>query len=147
MALTLYSNRHLLAVRWRELVASDIDEVVERARAMHRREGRRLLYLGLQYDDTPLPSRAVTKHLIDRSADFFSICGSIYLVNCATGLSATLHRTALRSMMTMARIARLPDVDRSLVLDTIDAALAHAGSDLPGSIAEVRAGLISAGMP
>lgn len=147
MSISIYSNKYLLAVRWHELTADDIDKLVERARTMQRKEGRRLIYLGLQYDDTPLPGRVVTKHVVDRSAEFFACCESILIVLCATGLSATLHRTALRSMMTMARIARMPDVDRALVVDSLEAALAHTEAALPIPIPQLRTELAAAGMP
>jgi hypothetical protein len=147
MGFSTYTERNVLAVRWHTLEHADIAALIERARAQHRREGRKLLYLGVQYNDTPLPSGAVTKQIVDRSADLFGFCDSIYLVVSATGLAASLHRTALRTMMTMARLARLPDADRALVLDSIDDALSHAGAALPLPAARLRAAMTAAGIP
>lgn len=62
-------------------------------------------------------------------------------------MTATLHRSAVRSMLTLARITRAGNVDRVVVVDSVKELLEQAGAELPGDRATLARDLAAAGMP
>ncbi len=146
MTVRLYENKHLLCARWGAVTAEDLELVVARARQIEAREGRKIVYAGVQYDDTPLPDRAVSRVIIDRGMELARSCDRFCVIVAAQGIAGSLHRTGIRSMLTVARIAGA-NVSRVLVLDSVDAMLTELASELPGSTAQLRAALTAAGMP
>ena len=146
MISALYANKHFLCVRWGAVTRVDLDEVLARARSIERAEGRKLVYAGLQYDDTPLPDRDVSKIVIDRAIELAACCERFYIVVAATGVAGSLHRTGIRSMLTLARIAGAR-VERVRVMDSVDAMLDDAEPLLPAPRATLRAALTSLRMP
>lgn len=145
MPVTLYANKHLLCARWQKITLEDLDALLTRAQSIERAEGRKLIYAGLQYEDTPLPDRELSRLLIERAKVLAKSCDRFYLVLAARGVTATLHRTAIRSMLTVARIAGA-NVDRVRLVESVDAMLADAERDLPAPRAEIRAGLAALGI-
>ncbi|MBL8682421.1 MAG: hypothetical protein JNK05_24860 [Myxococcales bacterium] len=146
MSVLIYANKHFLCARWGTITRDDLEQLLTRAQAIQRSEGRRLVYAGVQYDDSSLPDRELTRHLIERATTLAKACDRFYLVIAARGVSASLHRTSVRSMLTVARIAGA-DVRRVQVMDSVDAVLADAGDDLPVARAVLRAELTAAGIP
>lgn len=146
MSVTIFTYKHLLCARWATITRADLDDLLARAQTIERAEKRKLVYAGIQYEDTPLPDREVSRLLIERAQVLAKSCDRFYIVLAAQGVAGSLHRSAIRSMLTLARMAGA-DVQRARVMDSVNAMLADAEPDLPAPRAEIRAGLTQAGMP
>lgn len=146
MSVTFYANKHLLCVRWGAITRQDLEQLATKAQSIQRTEGRKLVYAGVQYDDSTLPDREITRLLIDRALTVLKASARFYIVIAARGVAASLHRASIRSMITVARITG-SDVERVQVVDSVDAMLADASADLPASVATIRAELTAAGIP
>lgn len=146
MSVTIFTYKHLLCARWATITRADLDDLLARAQTIERTEKRKLIYAGIQYEDTSLPDRDVSRVLIDRAMTLAKSCDRFYLVIAAQGVAGSLHRSAVRSMLTLARMAGA-DVQRARVMDSVNAMLADAEPDLPASRAELRAALTQAGIP
>jgi hypothetical protein len=146
MSYTLFQREHLVVVRWGTVTKREIDEVCELGVALERRLGRKLIYAGLQYEDFVTPDTQLTRTLIQGAAELAKHCSHFYVGLCARGVTATLHRSAVRSMLTLARITRAGNVDRVVVVDSVKELLEHAGAELPGDRATLARDLAAAGM-
>lgn len=143
MGVRLYENKHFLCARWGKITIEDLDRVLARAKHIHQHEGRKLVYAGVQHEDTPLPDRDATRLIIERGMELSRLCDRFSVVVAASGITGSLHRTGIRSMLTLARMAGA-DVARVRVYDSIGAMLEDNVTLLPASITQLSAALFSA---
>jgi hypothetical protein len=147
MTYRLFQREHPLVVRWTSVETNDIDEVVASSIATTRKCGRKLVYAGLQYDDFVMPDAQRTRALIRGATALAQHCSHFCVGLCARGVTASLHRSAVRSMLTLVRISRVGDAGRVFVADSVQQILEHASAELPADIGSLRRAIADAGMP
>jgi len=132
-------------VRWQEIEASDMEELIDSMTQYGAEHGRPPVYVAIQGDDYREPKPAVRSTLLAFFAKLIKLIETDYVVIAATGVKASLQRSAMRAMMTVGRIARA-DLSRVVVLSSVGDVLEREKAHLPAPAAQVLASLREAGI-
>jgi hypothetical protein len=124
-------------VDWRGLpTPEDLDALVARAEELHRRSGRRLLYLALIPDSADVPTGPSQEALRAFGVRATPHIEEGYLVVTGGGFRAAIHRSSITALYALKR-----GVSRIHVHKTLDAALAQIATVLRIGPDELARGL------
>jgi len=126
-------------MRWDTIEYGDLVTLFRELRTVYDKTGRPVIYLAIQDDAYREPRAEVTQALKLRFPEMMKVIKINYLVIRATGIKASLQRRFLKTVLTAARLARIADLDRVVIVATVEEVLRREADDLPAPASEIMA--------
>lgn len=123
-------------IRWTRMEAEDAPRVVKEVRELRDEVGRPVVYVAIQGPDYREPSAATLRSFKEGFLELMGLVTHDHVVVLGQGLTTSLQRTALRSVITLARSLRVDHTDRIKVWTSVEEVLdlepdpAHAKADV-----------------
>lgn len=137
---------HLFMIRWDTIEYRDVGIILRELRGIREKTGRPVIYVAIQDDDYREPSAEVKQVFKRLFPELMKLVKRDYVVIRATGMEASIQRSLLKAMIIAGRIARIPDLDRVVVLDTFEEVLRREAAELPAPVSEILTELRQKGL-
>lgn len=132
-------------IRWTRMEVEDGPRVVKEVRELRDEVGRPVVYVALQGPDYREPSAGTLRSLRETFLAVTELATNVHVVVLGDGVTTSLQRTALRSIVTLGRTLRVDHTDRIKVWTSVEEVL-DLESDPAHAKADVLAALDGAGL-
>lgn len=123
-------------IRWTRMEVEDGPRVVKEVRKLRDEVGRPVVYVAIQGPDYREPSAGTLRSLRETFLAVTELATNVHVVVLGDGVTTSLQRTALRSIVTLGRTLRVDHTDRLKVWTSVEEVLdlepdpAHAKADV-----------------
>jgi hypothetical protein len=128
-------------MRWDTIEYGDLVTLFRELRTLREKVGRPVIYIAVQDDAYREPRAEVSQALKLRFNELMKVIKTNYVVIRATGIQASFQRRFLKTVLTAGRLAGIADLDRVVILATVEEVLRLEAADLPAPASEIIAEL------